>query len=199
MANIVWNYSPFIAPTTRSAKPTAKLRRALGAAAHDMLEEFLRKWRRVRGDSGAPAVHAVRGPPLPLWVRRLFFLAHAFADRRHGTRKAVRAGRENDRPLRVARRVGRRSLSGGRVRLPRDRTVRRAVQSIFQTRRRRSVTGNVVQVRFLHVHVQFLAISKRTISFFFFADLSRANGQIPKLPIRSQTCLRCSQHGVTVR
>ena len=73
MANIVWNYSPFIAPTTRSAKPTAKLRRALGAAAHDMLEEFLRKWRRVRGDSGAQAVRAVRGPPLPLWVRRLFF------------------------------------------------------------------------------------------------------------------------------
>ena len=127
-----------------------------------------------------------------------FFLAHAFADRRHGTRKAVRAGRENDRPLRVARRVGSRGFSGGRVRLPRDRTVRRAVQSIFQTRRRRSVARNVVQVRFLHVHVQFLAISKRTISFFF-ADLSRENGQIPKLPIRSQTCLRCSQHGVTVR
>ena len=61
MANLVRNYSPFLAPTTRSATPTAELRRILGRAAHDMLEEFLRKWRRVRGDSGTPAVRAVRG------------------------------------------------------------------------------------------------------------------------------------------
>ncbi|KAH9003556.1 hypothetical protein EDB86DRAFT_3062932 [Lactarius hatsudake] len=59
VANIVWNYSPFLAPTTRSAPPTAKLRRALGIAAHDMLEEFLRKWRRVRSDSSTPAVRAI--------------------------------------------------------------------------------------------------------------------------------------------
>ncbi|KAH9057206.1 hypothetical protein EDB87DRAFT_1578953 [Lactarius vividus] len=59
VANIVWNYSPFLAPTTRSAPPTAKLRRALGVAAHDMLEEFLRKWRRVRSDSSTPAVRAI--------------------------------------------------------------------------------------------------------------------------------------------
>lgn len=61
MANLVRNYSPFLAPTTRSAPPTAELRRILGRAAHDMLEEFLRKWRRVRGESGTPAVRAVRG------------------------------------------------------------------------------------------------------------------------------------------
>ncbi|KAH9074328.1 hypothetical protein EDB83DRAFT_2312651 [Lactarius deliciosus] len=59
VANIVWNYSPFLAPTTRSAPPTAKLRRALSIAAHDMLEEFLRKWRRVRSDSSTPAVRAI--------------------------------------------------------------------------------------------------------------------------------------------
>ena len=60
MANIVRNYSPFLAPTTRSAPPTAELRRVLGVAACDMLEEFLRKWRRVRSDSSTPAVRAVR-------------------------------------------------------------------------------------------------------------------------------------------
>ena len=51
---------PFLAPTTRSARPTAALRRVLGVAAYDMLEEFLRKWRRVRSDSSIPAVRAVR-------------------------------------------------------------------------------------------------------------------------------------------
>jgi len=50
VANLVRNYSPFLAPTTRSAPPTAELRRVLGVAARDMLEEFLRKWRRVRSD-----------------------------------------------------------------------------------------------------------------------------------------------------
>ncbi|KAI0252527.1 hypothetical protein BJV78DRAFT_1360837 [Lactifluus subvellereus] len=59
VANLVWNYSPFLAPTTRSALPTAELRRVLGIAAHDMLEQFLRRWRRVRGDSSAPAVRAI--------------------------------------------------------------------------------------------------------------------------------------------
>ena len=59
MANLVRNYSPFLAPTTRSARPTAELRRLLGVAAHDMLEESLRKWRRVRSESSTPAVRAV--------------------------------------------------------------------------------------------------------------------------------------------
>ncbi|KAH9962835.1 hypothetical protein BC827DRAFT_1129633 [Russula dissimulans] len=61
VANLVLNYSPFLAPTTRSAPPTAELRRLLGVAAHDMLEEFLRKWRRVRSDSSTPALRSVRG------------------------------------------------------------------------------------------------------------------------------------------
>ena len=59
MANLVSNYSPFLAPTTRSAQLTAELRRVLGVAAYDVLEEFLRKWRRVRSDSSTPVVHAV--------------------------------------------------------------------------------------------------------------------------------------------
>ncbi|KAI0266114.1 hypothetical protein BC834DRAFT_1026917 [Gloeopeniophorella convolvens] len=59
VANIVRNYSPFLAPNTRSAPPTAELRRVLGIAAHDMLEAFLRKWRRVRGEAAAPAVRAI--------------------------------------------------------------------------------------------------------------------------------------------
>lgn len=57
--DLIWNYSPFLAPTTRSAPPAAKLRRVLGIAAHDMLEEFLRKWRRVRSESSTPVVRAI--------------------------------------------------------------------------------------------------------------------------------------------
>jgi hypothetical protein len=60
VANLVRNYSPFLAPTTRSAPPTAELRRVLGVAAYDMMKEFLRKWRRVRSDSSTLAVRAVR-------------------------------------------------------------------------------------------------------------------------------------------
>ncbi|KAI0312172.1 hypothetical protein OF83DRAFT_1287071 [Amylostereum chailletii] len=52
-ANLVRNYSPHLAPNTRSAPPTAELRRILGIAALDMLEAFLRKWRRVRGGGSA--------------------------------------------------------------------------------------------------------------------------------------------------
>ncbi|KAI9509282.1 hypothetical protein F5148DRAFT_1148443 [Russula earlei] len=59
LANLVLNYSPFLAPTTRSAPPTTELRRLLRVAAYDMLEVFLRKWRRVRGDSGTPALRSI--------------------------------------------------------------------------------------------------------------------------------------------
>ncbi|KAH9962285.1 hypothetical protein BGW80DRAFT_1180850 [Lactifluus volemus] len=59
LANLVLNYSPFLAPTTRSAPSTVELHRLLGIAAHDMLEEFLRKWRRVRGDSSTPVIRAI--------------------------------------------------------------------------------------------------------------------------------------------
>ncbi|KAI0035780.1 hypothetical protein K488DRAFT_76361 [Vararia minispora EC-137] len=52
-ADLVRNYSPYLTPNTRSAPPTAELRRVLGIAAHDMLETFLRKWRRVRRE-GSP-------------------------------------------------------------------------------------------------------------------------------------------------
>jgi hypothetical protein len=72
---------------------------------NDMLEEFLRKWRRVRSDSSTPAVRAVRG--LSRVCFRFPLAQLVIADRRHGAREAVRAGRENDRPLCATRRVGR--------------------------------------------------------------------------------------------
>jgi hypothetical protein len=97
VANLVWNYSPFLAPTTRSARPTVELRRVLGIAAHDMLEQFLRKWRRVRGDSSTPDVRAVR------YLRLSGFRASGYVpnlrspvDSRHSARKVVRGRREND-------------------------------------------------------------------------------------------------------
>ena len=101
MANLVCNYSPFLAPTTRSAPPTAELRRVLGAAAYDMLEEFLRKWRRVRSDSGTPAVRAVRCLltfHLPGWLTDWVHYLRFFADCGYGASKVVCAGRENNRP-----------------------------------------------------------------------------------------------------
>ncbi|KAI0052121.1 hypothetical protein FA95DRAFT_1602084 [Auriscalpium vulgare] len=59
VANLVRNYSPHLSPNTRSAPPTAELRRVLGMAALEMLEVFLRKWRRVRGESGSPEVRVI--------------------------------------------------------------------------------------------------------------------------------------------
>ena len=85
MANLVRNYSPFLAPTTRSAPPTAEIRRVLGVAAYDMLEEFLRKWRRVRSDSSTPAVRAVRcflnRFPYPLGDRLMTAFTHRLSTR----------------------------------------------------------------------------------------------------------------------
>jgi len=47
LANLVRNYSPHLLPNTRSAPPTAELRKILGMAAQDMLELLLRR-RRTR-------------------------------------------------------------------------------------------------------------------------------------------------------
>lgn len=55
VANIVRNYSPHMSPNTREAPITAELCKVLGIAARDMLEKYLRRWRRKRivdGGSG---------------------------------------------------------------------------------------------------------------------------------------------------
>ncbi|KAK7047338.1 hypothetical protein VNI00_006569 [Paramarasmius palmivorus] len=46
--DIIRNYSPHLSPNTRSAPPTAELRKILGMAAQEMLESFLRKCRTRR-------------------------------------------------------------------------------------------------------------------------------------------------------
>ncbi|EEB93051.1 hypothetical protein MPER_08348, partial [Moniliophthora perniciosa FA553] len=46
--DIIRNYSPHLPPNTRSAPPTAELRKILGMAAQEMLESFLRKCRTRR-------------------------------------------------------------------------------------------------------------------------------------------------------
>ncbi|KAF8918725.1 hypothetical protein CPB85DRAFT_1373750 [Mucidula mucida] len=48
VANLVRNYSPHLSPNTRSAPPTAELRKILGMAAQEMLEKFLKKCRTRR-------------------------------------------------------------------------------------------------------------------------------------------------------
>ncbi|EIM88955.1 uncharacterized protein STEHIDRAFT_109263 [Stereum hirsutum FP-91666 SS1] len=50
IANIARTYSPYITPNTRSAPPTAELRRILLEQAVQMLAVFLGKWKRVRGE-----------------------------------------------------------------------------------------------------------------------------------------------------
>ncbi|KAI0667249.1 hypothetical protein C8Q78DRAFT_1071980 [Trametes maxima] len=45
-ANLVRNYSPHLEPNTREAPPAVELRNILSMTARDMLESYLRKWRR---------------------------------------------------------------------------------------------------------------------------------------------------------
>ncbi|KZP18157.1 hypothetical protein FIBSPDRAFT_933616 [Athelia psychrophila] len=54
VANIVRNYSPHMSPNTREAPITAELRKVLGIAAREMLEKYLRRWRRKRVVDGGP-------------------------------------------------------------------------------------------------------------------------------------------------
>jgi hypothetical protein len=56
VTNLVRNYSPHLAPDTRSAPPTVELRNILGVAANEMLEEFLTKWRTLKIRADQPAV-----------------------------------------------------------------------------------------------------------------------------------------------
>uniref|UniRef100_A0A0W0GCB0 Vacuolar sorting protein 39/Transforming growth factor beta receptor-associated domain-containing protein n=1 Tax=Moniliophthora roreri TaxID=221103 RepID=A0A0W0GCB0_MONRR len=60
------NYSPHLSPNTRSAPPTAELRKILGMAAQEMLESFLRKCRtrrkvdnQVRSDAKWQSIYSV--------------------------------------------------------------------------------------------------------------------------------------------
>jgi vacuolar protein sorting-associated protein 3 len=48
VTNLVRNYSPHLRPNTREAPSTAELRKILGAAAREMLEDLLAQWRRRR-------------------------------------------------------------------------------------------------------------------------------------------------------
>ncbi|KAI8974864.1 hypothetical protein BD414DRAFT_176887 [Trametes punicea] len=60
-ANLVRNYSPHLAPNTREAPPTVELRDILNMTARDMLESYLRKWRRKLAVEGVtPQSQAVR-------------------------------------------------------------------------------------------------------------------------------------------
>ncbi|KAI0760618.1 hypothetical protein C8Q74DRAFT_1208816 [Fomes fomentarius] len=59
--NLVRNYSPHLSPNTREAPPTVELRNILGMTARDMLESYLRKWRRkLAVESTAPHAQAMR-------------------------------------------------------------------------------------------------------------------------------------------
>ncbi|KAI0331784.1 hypothetical protein GY45DRAFT_1248254 [Cubamyces sp. BRFM 1775] len=61
VANLVRNYSPHLAPNTREAPPTVELRNILNMAARDMLESYLRKWRRkLAVEAATPQSQAVR-------------------------------------------------------------------------------------------------------------------------------------------
>ncbi|OSD05085.1 hypothetical protein PYCCODRAFT_1362718 [Trametes coccinea BRFM310] len=60
-ANLVRNYSPHLAPNTREAPPTVELLNILSMTARDMLESYLRKWRRkLAVEPATPQSHAVR-------------------------------------------------------------------------------------------------------------------------------------------
>ena len=59
--NLVRNYSPHLSPNTREAPPTVELRNILSMTARDMLESYLRKWRRkLAVEAATPHVEAMR-------------------------------------------------------------------------------------------------------------------------------------------
>ncbi|KAI0765868.1 hypothetical protein BD413DRAFT_572859 [Trametes elegans] len=59
--DIIRNYSPHLAPNTREAAPTVELRNILSMTARDMLESYLRKWRRkLAVEPVTPQSQAVR-------------------------------------------------------------------------------------------------------------------------------------------
>ncbi|KAI0821851.1 hypothetical protein BC628DRAFT_1542796 [Trametes gibbosa] len=60
-ANLVRNYSPHLAPNTREAPPAVELRNILSMTARDMLESYLRKWRRKAAvEATTPQIQAIR-------------------------------------------------------------------------------------------------------------------------------------------
>ncbi|CDO71043.1 hypothetical protein BN946_scf184844.g47 [Trametes cinnabarina] len=59
--DIIRNYSPHLAPNTREAPPTVELLNILSMTARDMLESYLRKWRRkLAVEAVTPQSQAVR-------------------------------------------------------------------------------------------------------------------------------------------
>ena len=59
--NLVMNYSPHLEPNTREAPPAVELRNILSMTARDMLESYLRKWRRkLAVDAALPHAQAMR-------------------------------------------------------------------------------------------------------------------------------------------
>ncbi|TFK87549.1 hypothetical protein K466DRAFT_548508 [Polyporus arcularius HHB13444] len=59
--DIIRNYSPHLSPNTREAPPTVELRNILSMTARDMLESYLRKWRRkLAVEAATPHVEAMR-------------------------------------------------------------------------------------------------------------------------------------------
>ena len=59
--NLVRNYSPHLSPNTREAPSAVELRNVLSMTARDMLEAYLRKWRRkLAVEANTPHAHALR-------------------------------------------------------------------------------------------------------------------------------------------
>lgn len=159
-----------------------------------MLEDFLRKWRRVRGDSSAPAVRAVRRPTLHLFCSLTHLqivdtvLAKLFAQGEKTTDLFALLDESDVVVFPEVEPVFR--ATGQYSALCKVYSKRGDDAALLET-----WSKYVVACRFLFFfHVLLAAINSNV-----FADLSRANGQIPRLPIRSQTCLRCLTHGETVR
>lgn len=69
--NLVRNYSPHLAPNTKSAPSTAELRKVLGLAAREMLVVFLRKSRARRSVSKGKGVGST-GDPLDIVCNHYF-------------------------------------------------------------------------------------------------------------------------------
>ena len=103
--NLVRNYSPHLHPNTREAPPVVELRDVLSMTARDMLEAFLRKWRRkLAVEAATPYAQVLRtvslvSPPLARRMERLTRVLRG--GRGYSACEAARVGWEAARPERA--------------------------------------------------------------------------------------------------
>jgi hypothetical protein len=153
MANIVLRYSPFLAPTTYLAPLTMKLHHVLRHVVHDMLEEFLHKWRCICGESSTLAMHAMCNlfshPLTPVVRLEDSVPPCALIDHRYHASKAVHMNWENYWPPCTPWGIRHHHSPQGRACILCDRPVQCIVQAVLQVQGQYSFARSIIKVHWL--------------------------------------------------